>query len=30
VLERRLLDADRLDAILSADAMTRGGIVGEK
>ncbi len=30
VLERRLLDADRLDAILSVDAMTRGGIVGEK
>jgi len=29
VLERALLDPDRLDAILSADAMTRGGIVGE-
>ena len=30
VLERGLLDAKKLDAILSADAMTRGGIVGEK
>ena len=29
VLERRLLDAKRLDDILSADAMTRGGIVGD-
>jgi aspartate ammonia-lyase len=29
VLERRLLDPSKLDAILSADAMTRGGIVGE-
>jgi aspartate ammonia-lyase len=28
VLERGLLDAARLDEILSADAMTRGGIVG--
>jgi aspartate ammonia-lyase len=28
VLERGLLDQDRLDAILSADAMTRGGVVG--
>jgi aspartate ammonia-lyase len=28
VLERGLLDKDRLDAILSPDAMTRGGIVG--
>jgi aspartate ammonia-lyase len=28
VLERRLLDPSKLDAILSADAMTRGGIVG--
>jgi aspartate ammonia-lyase len=28
VLERRLLDAAQLDEILSADAMTRGGIVG--
>src|SRR5262245_27665429 len=28
VLERGLLDRERLDAILSADAMTRGGIVG--
>ena len=28
VLERGLLDQDRLDRILSADAMTRGGIVG--
>ena len=30
VLERRLLDAARLDEILSADAMTRGGIVGSR
>jgi aspartate ammonia-lyase len=30
VLERRLLDEARLDAILSADAMTRGGVVGEQ
>jgi aspartate ammonia-lyase len=29
VLERGLLPKERLDAILSADAMTRGGIVGE-
>jgi len=29
VLTRGLLDRARLDAILSADAMTRGGIVGE-
>src|SRR5205809_349320 len=29
VLERGLLDNNRLDEILSADAMTRGGIVGE-
>jgi len=29
VLERRLMDKDRLDEILSADAMTRGGIVGK-
>jgi aspartate ammonia-lyase len=29
VLTRGLLDRDKLDAILSADAMTRGGIVGE-
>jgi aspartate ammonia-lyase len=28
VLERKLLDAGRLDEILSVDAMTRGGIVG--
>jgi aspartate ammonia-lyase len=28
VLERGLLDARRLDAILSVDAMTRGGVVG--
>jgi aspartate ammonia-lyase len=28
VLERGLLDREQLDAILSADAMTRGGIVG--
>jgi aspartate ammonia-lyase len=30
VLERGLLDAKRLDEILSVDAMTRGGVVGEK
>jgi len=30
VLERRLLDAKRLDDILSVDAMTRGGIVGDR
>jgi len=30
VLARGLLDAEKLDAILSADAMTRGGIVGEE
>jgi aspartate ammonia-lyase len=30
VLERGLLDAERLDAILSADAMTKGGIVGRE
>jgi len=29
VLERGLLDAGRLDAILSVDAMTRGGVVGD-
>ena len=29
VLERGLLDAKRLDEILSPDAMTRGGIIGE-
>jgi aspartate ammonia-lyase len=28
VIERGLLDREKLDAILSADAMTRGGIVG--
>jgi len=28
VLERGLLDEDRLDAILSVDAMTRGGVIG--
>src|SRR2546428_3051549 len=28
VIERALLDKDRLDRILSPDAMTRGGIVG--
>jgi aspartate ammonia-lyase len=28
VLERGLLDAQRLDEILSVDSMTRGGIVG--
>jgi aspartate ammonia-lyase len=30
VIERGLLDATRLDEILSVDAMTRGGIVGKK
>jgi aspartate ammonia-lyase len=30
VLERGLLDAQRLDEILSVDAMTKGGIVGER
>ncbi len=30
VLERGLLDAGRLDEILSVDSMTRGGVVGEK
>ncbi|HEV2983181.1 MAG TPA: aspartate ammonia-lyase [Vicinamibacterales bacterium] len=30
VLERKLLDASRLDEILSVDAMTRGGIVGDE
>jgi aspartate ammonia-lyase len=30
VLERGLLDAKKLDDILSVDAMTRGGIVGQK
>jgi aspartate ammonia-lyase len=29
VLERGLLDTTKLDAILSADAMTRGGVVGD-
>jgi aspartate ammonia-lyase len=29
VLERGLLDAKKLDSILSVDAMTRGGIVGK-
>jgi aspartate ammonia-lyase len=29
VLERGLLDAARLDAILSVDSMTRGGVLGE-
>ncbi len=29
VLERKLLDPERLDAILSVNAMTRGGIVGK-
>src|SRR5262252_2897687 len=29
VLERGLLDEDRLDAILSVDAMTRGGVIGD-
>jgi aspartate ammonia-lyase len=30
VLERGLLDQERLDAILSVDAMTKGGVVGGK
>ena len=30
VLERGLVDKDRLDRILSPDAMTRGGIVGSE
>jgi aspartate ammonia-lyase len=30
VLERGLLDAAKLDAILSVESMTRGGVVGEK
>jgi len=30
VIERGLLDAARLDEILSVDAMTRGGIVGRE
>jgi len=30
VLERGLMDAARLDEILSAESMTRGGIVGAK
>ena len=30
VLERGLLDAARLDEILSVEAMTKGGVVGEK
>jgi aspartate ammonia-lyase len=30
VLERKLLEADRLDEILSAEAMTRPGVVGER
>jgi aspartate ammonia-lyase len=29
-LERGLLDATRLDEILSVDAMTKGGVIGEK
>jgi aspartate ammonia-lyase len=29
VLERKLMDEKRLDAILSVDAMTRGGVIGE-
>ena len=30
VLERGLLDATRLDEILSVEAMTRGGIIGAR
>jgi aspartate ammonia-lyase len=30
VLERGLIDASRLDEILSVDAMTKGGVAGEK
>ena len=30
VLARRLMDRSKLDEVLSADAMTRGGIVGER
>jgi aspartate ammonia-lyase len=30
VLERGLLDAKRLDEILSVQSMTKGGVVGEK
>ena len=30
VLERKLIDAAQLDAILSADAMTKGGVVGDE
>ena len=30
VLERGLLDAARLDEILSVESMTRGGIVGRE
>ncbi len=30
VLERQLLDPKKLDAILSVDAMTRGGVTGDK
>jgi len=30
VVERSLLDQAALDAILSPDAMTRGGVVGKK
>jgi aspartate ammonia-lyase len=30
VLERGLLDARRLDEILSVESMTRGGIVGSE
>jgi len=30
VLERGLLDERRLDAILSVDAMTKGGVLGER
>ena len=29
VLERGLLDAERLDRILSPEAMTRGGVIGK-
>jgi len=30
VLERRLMEPDRLDDILSAEAMTRPGVAGDR